>query len=442
MSGSPYEITAVYDGNPVNQGSTSNAVNLTITPAPLTITANDQSMTYAGTMPALSVSYSGLAGGDTPATFATSPNTAPSVTTVPASSDAGSYAITVSGAYDPNYTISYVNGTLTINKASANIVITPYNVPDDGNPHTATGTATGVESPIPANLTSLLNLSGTAHTSPGSYIDTWTFAGNIDYAGASGMITDVIAQPPLAVSSIAAVSPSPRNSSVSSIDVTFSEPINNSSLTAGALTLTDDGGANLINGSVSLSLISGDTYAIGGLTGLTSAQGEYTLTVNAADIKDQNGVAGTNSLSTSWLMDTTAPSSHVVNSLGTSQTSDTFPVSVSFSDPLGPGNAPASGVSAVQLWVSVNNGAFSLYQTMDIAPTASGTATFSFTGKDRNIYAFHSIAIDAAGNTESKSSTTHRGQHQRPRLKSARDQGLEQFELQQCGAVHDQLVGN
>ena len=43
---------------------------------------------------------------------------------------------------------------------------------------------------------------------------------------------------------------------------------------------------------------------------------------------------------------------------------------------------------------------------MNIAPTASGTATFTFVGQDRNIYAFHSIAIDAAGNTETKNSDT------------------------------------
>ena len=36
------------------------------------------------------------------------------------------------------------------------IVVTPYHVTDDGNPHTATGTATGVETPTPANLSSLL----------------------------------------------------------------------------------------------------------------------------------------------------------------------------------------------------------------------------------------------------------------------------------------------
>ncbi len=230
-------------------------------------------------------------------------------------------------------------------------------------------------------------------------------AGNIQATPSSAQQTVEILSA-LSVSSFTPVSPNPRNSYVSSIDVTFSEPINTSSLTSGALTLTDDGGSNLINSGVSISLVSGDTYAISGLSGLTTGQGEYTLTVNSADIQDLNGVAGTNSLSTSWLMDTTAPSSRVVNSLGTSQTSDTFPVSVSFNDPAGPGSAFSWGVSAVQLWVSVNNGAFSLSQTVNITPTESGTVTFTFAGQDRNIYAFHSITIDAAGNAESKNSST------------------------------------
>ena len=86
-----------------------------------------------------------------------------------------------------------------------------------------------------------MDLSGTTHTSVGTYTDTWTFAGNGNYNSASGTITDVITQP-LTVTSIAAVSPNPRNTPVSAIDVTFSEPINTSSLTAGALTLTDNGG--------------------------------------------------------------------------------------------------------------------------------------------------------------------------------------------------------
>ncbi len=55
--------------------------------------------------------------------------------------------------------------------------------------------------------------------------------------------------------------------------------------------------------------------------------------------------------------------------------------------------------------MSVNNGPFSLYQTLNVAPAASGSVTFTFVGKDRNLYAFHSVAHDAAGNTESKNSS-------------------------------------
>ena len=51
-----------------------------------------------------------------------------------------------------------------IAKADAHITVTPYHVTYDGNAHTATGTATGVESPSPVDLTGLLHLGGTTHT--------------------------------------------------------------------------------------------------------------------------------------------------------------------------------------------------------------------------------------------------------------------------------------
>jgi hypothetical protein len=62
----------------------------------------------------------------------------------------------------------------------------------NGNPHTATGSATGVEMPTPADLTSLLHLAGTTHTNAGTYADTWTFDGNGNYNSATGTVTDQI----------------------------------------------------------------------------------------------------------------------------------------------------------------------------------------------------------------------------------------------------------
>ena len=65
----------------------------------------------------MTAGYSGLVNGDTPATFSISPNVAPILATVPATSQPGNYAITASGAVDPNYTITFVSGTLTISPA-------------------------------------------------------------------------------------------------------------------------------------------------------------------------------------------------------------------------------------------------------------------------------------------------------------------------------------
>jgi hypothetical protein len=91
---------------------------LTVTPAALTITSNDQSKVYGAALPALTVSYGGLVNGDTPASLTTQPTV---TTTATANSPVGSYPITVSGAIDANYTISYTPGTLTVTPAALTI---------------------------------------------------------------------------------------------------------------------------------------------------------------------------------------------------------------------------------------------------------------------------------------------------------------------------------
>ena len=76
-------------------------------------------MTYDRALPTLTASYTGLVNGDTPASL----STLPTLATVPASSNAGSYAITAGSAVDPDYSITYVPGTLTVNKATVNYTI-------------------------------------------------------------------------------------------------------------------------------------------------------------------------------------------------------------------------------------------------------------------------------------------------------------------------------
>ena len=99
-----------------------------VTPRTLVVTADNKSKGYGAVNPLLTISYAGLVNGDILATL-------PTVST-PAvvSSPAGSYPITVSGATDPNYSISYGSGVLTVNKAfltvTANTQTKVYGSPD------------------------------------------------------------------------------------------------------------------------------------------------------------------------------------------------------------------------------------------------------------------------------------------------------------------------
>jgi sugar lactone lactonase YvrE len=94
-------------------GSTAAPVvqTLTVSPAALTITADNQTKTYGAANPALTVSYAGFVNGDDATKLSTPPVVA---TTATASSPAGTYPITPSGAVSANYTFSYTAGTLTI----------------------------------------------------------------------------------------------------------------------------------------------------------------------------------------------------------------------------------------------------------------------------------------------------------------------------------------
>src|SRR5205823_6482579 len=83
--------------------------------------------------------------------------------------------------------------TDSIAKADATIMVTPYDVTYDGDPHTASGTAKGAK----AESLSGLDLSHTTHTNAGTYnTDYWSFSastGNYNNIG-NTIITDHIAK--------------------------------------------------------------------------------------------------------------------------------------------------------------------------------------------------------------------------------------------------------
>ena len=114
---------------------------INVTPAPLTVTADNASKIYGAALPTLTASYTGFVNGDTSASLTTQPTLG---TTATAASPVGTYAITASGAVDGDYSITYANGTLTVTPAPLTITANnPTKVYGQANP-ALTGTISGL----------------------------------------------------------------------------------------------------------------------------------------------------------------------------------------------------------------------------------------------------------------------------------------------------------
>lgn len=85
---------------------------ITVSPAPLTITASSPTMTYGGKSPVITPAYSGFTAGDGPASLTSQPTC--STTATSTSSLGARLPATCSGAADPDYQISYVAGLVTV----------------------------------------------------------------------------------------------------------------------------------------------------------------------------------------------------------------------------------------------------------------------------------------------------------------------------------------
>jgi CSLREA domain-containing protein len=116
---------------------------------------------------------------------------------------------------------------------------------------------------------------------------------------------------------ITAISPNPRNTAVSSIQIVFNKPVTGFDLTN--LKLTRDGGAtNLLTVAQTLNSADNATWTLGNLAGITAAEGTYDLTLTAASsgIQDSTATALASDATTSWGMDTTKPTVTVEQAAG------------------------------------------------------------------------------------------------------------------------------
>ncbi|MEO9482936.1 MAG: BspA family leucine-rich repeat surface protein [Ekhidna sp.] len=146
---------------------------LTVEKTPLTVTANDQTILQGESVPELALSYAGFVNDETPSVL----DEVPAVSTlITNTATPGSYAITVSGGKDNNYSFSLENGTLIIEKilglTDADIIFYPN--PTQGDIHIESQNVSQIEiSDLNGKLLRKLNNTETIDVSslkPGTYL--------------------------------------------------------------------------------------------------------------------------------------------------------------------------------------------------------------------------------------------------------------------------------
>jgi tartrate-resistant acid phosphatase type 5 len=122
-------------------------------------------------------------------------------------------------------------------------------------------------------------------------------AGNVSPASPAANVTIDTVGPTVG---IPAVTPNLRSTAVGQLSIVFNEPV--AGLDLADLSLTLNGGPNLLTTSQTLTTADGVTWTVGNLAGLTSAVGSYSLSLTAAGsgITDRAGNPLTTGAAASW----------------------------------------------------------------------------------------------------------------------------------------------
>jgi sugar lactone lactonase YvrE len=201
-----YAILPIVSGTAAtNYAITTSKGTLTITPAPLTITALNATRTYGAANPTLFASRAGLLNDDTVNTTFVTPATA--------NSPAGSYPIvpTAAGSNLFDYAVTSVNGTLKISQAATTVTVTASNSPATANTSVTFIAAVVSGSAVPSGIvnftdgaTSLgyatLNSNGvatltTATLAIGAHTITASFVANANFTASASTLTQIVAAP-------------------------------------------------------------------------------------------------------------------------------------------------------------------------------------------------------------------------------------------------------
>jgi len=152
-----------------------------IGPQVLIVVASPGDMTYGGAPPLITPTYEGFVNGDNASSLTTQ---ATCSTTATSSSPVGSYGSSCSGAVDANYTISYVDGTVSVTPASVTVTASSGSSTYGAAPPTITPAVSGLENGDPVgDLTGLVCSTAANASSPvGTYDSTCSGAADNNYS--------------------------------------------------------------------------------------------------------------------------------------------------------------------------------------------------------------------------------------------------------------------
>jgi hypothetical protein len=227
-------------------------------------------------------------------------------------------------------------GTTTINEVAgtgAFNLFNIFNVPFAARPYLDFSKVTAYSGDDTTKNTTLtkntLNVELTGLTGTGVFTIDGAVLSTIPIQGLMTLnVLDSILPTVLSISSVDV----PTTVDLNHVDVTFSEPIKLDSFDWTSITLTRDGGANLINAGspLTLELVTGNVYRISGLGVADTFVGKYTLTMLADGVTDLVGNGLASDFSTNWIHIPASPSAPVLAPLsaiapGSQTTGDATP---------------------------------------------------------------------------------------------------------------------
>lgn len=247
ISGTPTEAGTFTVALTATNGSGAGSpatLDLAVGPASLTISADSTSRSYGAANPELSFDVTGFVNGDTAAVLTTVPTVGTDATpTTPP----GAFPIVVGSAVAPNYSITYVGGTLTITKAAQAITFTAPGEVILGQSATLSATS-GSTLPVTLSVVSgpaAMEGSTLASTGVGAVTVRAAQAGNANFNAAPNVDRTVMVIVGLPVITTALAVPTPSVGGTATLDVVGSNPNVNYQWQRNGTALTGQTGSSL-----------------------------------------------------------------------------------------------------------------------------------------------------------------------------------------------------